>query len=82
MWYGPEGQLRRPRAHELTDLTAILRALGRTSEAEIDRGRWSHEVPVHGGPVTVTLAIPELLAPIDAPPPRRAGHQAAARWSA
>ena len=73
MWYGPEGQLRRPRAHELADLTAILHALGRTGEAEIDRGRWSHEVPAHNGPVTVTLAIPELLAPIDTPPARRAG---------
>jgi len=71
MWYGPDGKLRRPRAHELADLTAILRALGRTSEAEIDRGGWSHAVPVHDGPVTVTLALPELLAPMDAPPPRR-----------
>ena len=73
MWHGPGGKLRRPRAHELADLTAILRALGRTREAEIDSGRWSHEVPGPAGPVTVTLAIPELLAPIDAPPPRRAG---------
>jgi tetratricopeptide (TPR) repeat protein len=73
MWFGSQGRLRRPRAQELGDLTAILRALGRTSEAEIDRGRWSHEVPAHGGPVTVTLAIPALLAPIDAPPPRGAG---------
>lgn len=73
MWYGPRGQLRRPRAQELADVTAILRALGRTSEAEIDRGRWSHEVPAHRGSVTVTLAIPELLAPIDAPPPRQGG---------
>jgi tetratricopeptide (TPR) repeat protein len=73
MWYGPGGQLRRPRAADLADLTAILRALGRTSEAEIDRGRWTHEVPAHDGPVTVTLAIPELLTPLEAPPPRRAG---------
>ena len=46
-WFGPDGEVRRPRAHELADLTAILRALGRTSEAEIDQGRWSHEVPAH-----------------------------------
>ena len=45
MWYGPDGRLRRPRARELADLTAILRALGRTSEDEIDRGRFTHEVP-------------------------------------
>jgi tetratricopeptide (TPR) repeat protein len=73
MWYGPRGQLRRPQARELADVTAILRALGRTREAEIDRGRWSHQVPGPDGPVTVTLAIPELLAPIDAPPSRRGG---------
>jgi hypothetical protein len=73
MWYGPGGELRRPRAQELADLTAILLALARTTEAEIDRGRWSHDVPGHDGPRTVTLAIPELLAPIDAPPPRRPG---------
>jgi tetratricopeptide (TPR) repeat protein len=71
MWYGPGGKLRRPKAQELADVTAILLALGRTGEAEIDRGRWSHEVPAHDGRWTVTLAIPELLAPLDAPPPRR-----------
>jgi tetratricopeptide (TPR) repeat protein len=73
MWHGSGGKLRRPRTQELADVTAILGALGRTSEVEIDRGRWSHEVPGHGGPVTVTLAIPELLVPLDAPSPRRSG---------
>jgi tetratricopeptide (TPR) repeat protein len=73
MWYGPGGDLRRPRADQLADLTAILLALARTTEAEIDRGRWSHEVAGHDRPRTVTLAIPELLVPLDAPPPRRPG---------
>ena len=73
MWYGPRGKLRRPRAQELADMTAILLALARTGEAEIDRGRWSHEVRPHDGPRTVTLAIPELLAPLDAPARRRPG---------
>jgi tetratricopeptide (TPR) repeat protein len=73
MWYGPGGKLRRPRAEELADMTAVLLALARSTEEEIDRGRWSHEVPGHDGPLTVTLAIPELLAPLDAPPPRRPG---------
>lgn len=72
VWFGPNDQLRRPRAQELADLTTLLRTLARTTEAEIDRGRWSHEVPADDGGVTVTLAIPELLAPIDEPP-RRAG---------
>jgi tetratricopeptide (TPR) repeat protein len=73
MWFGPGGEYRRPRARELADLSAILLALARSSETEIDRGRWSHEVPGHDGPVTVTLAIPELLVPLDAPSPRRSG---------
>jgi tetratricopeptide (TPR) repeat protein len=68
MWHGSGGKLRRPRAQELADVTAILGALGRTSEVEIDRGRWSHEVPGHAGEVTVTLGIPELLIPLDALP--------------
>lgn len=73
MWFGPDDTLRRPRAHELADITTILGALGRTTEAQIDSGRWSHEVPGHDGPVRVTLAIPSLLAAIDAPPPGRPG---------
>ena len=73
MRYGAGGELRRPPAKELADVTAILSALARSTEAEIDGGRWSHEVPGRGGPRTVTLAIPELLAPLDAPPPRRPG---------
>lgn len=73
VWFGPGHKLRRPRAQELAELTAILLALARSTEAEIDRGRWSRDVPGHDGPVTVTLAIPELLAPLDAPPPRRPG---------
>jgi tetratricopeptide (TPR) repeat protein len=73
MWYGPGGELRRPRVQELADLTAILLALARSTEAEIDRGRWSHDVPGDHGPRMVTLAIPALLAPLDAAPPRRPG---------
>ena len=65
MRYGPREERRRPHPQELADLTAILHALARTSEAEIDRGRWSHEVPDGDGKRMVTLAIPELLAPLD-----------------
>ena len=67
-WFGPSGRLRRPDARELGDIETILLALSRTTEAEIDQGRWSHEVVAHDGPRRVTLAIPELLRPLDAPP--------------
>ncbi|HLF50271.1 MAG TPA: hypothetical protein VJA45_12925 [Methylomirabilota bacterium] len=67
-WFGPSNLLRRPDARELGDIETILLALARTTEAEIDQGRWSHEVVAHGSPCRVTLAIPELLRPLDAPP--------------
>ena len=69
-WFGASGQMRRPDARELGDIETILLALSRTTEAEIDQGRWSHELVAHDGPRRVTLAIPELLRPLDAPPDR------------
>jgi tetratricopeptide (TPR) repeat protein len=71
LWVGPTGDTRRPGAQELADIGAILRALARTSEDEIDRGRWGHTVSTHDGERTVTLSIPDLLEPLDAPPDRR-----------
>jgi hypothetical protein len=67
-WFGPSGRMRRPDARELGDIETILLALSRTTEAEIDQGRWSHEVIAHDGSHRVTLAIPELLRPLEAPP--------------
>ncbi|HEV2056540.1 MAG TPA: hypothetical protein VGV06_15445 [Methylomirabilota bacterium] len=67
-WFGAPGRMRRPDARELGDIETILLALSRTTEAEIDQGRWSHEVIAHDGPRPVTLVIPELLRPLDAPP--------------
>jgi tetratricopeptide (TPR) repeat protein len=73
IWFGADGESRRPRAAELADLEALLLALARSTEAEIDSGRWSREVDTHDGRRTVALAIPELLAPIDSPPRQRPG---------
>jgi tetratricopeptide (TPR) repeat protein len=72
-WFGPDGGLRRPRAKELADLEAVLIALSRSTETEMDRGRWTHDVRSHDGLRTVTLAIPELLSPLDAAPRRQPG---------
>jgi tetratricopeptide (TPR) repeat protein len=71
IWFGPDGQMRRPDADEVAYLEAILRALAASTEAEIDGGRWTRTVSTFDGPCPVTLAIPELLVPLDAPPARR-----------
>jgi tetratricopeptide (TPR) repeat protein len=72
--FGPSGEIRRPDARELGDIEMILLALARTTEDEIDQGRWTREVGAHDGPRRVTLAIPELLRPLDAAPhPDRRG---------
>ena len=72
-WFGTS-RMRRPDARELGEIETILLALSRTTEAEIDQGRWTHEVVAHDGARRVTLAIPELLRPLDAPPePGRRG---------
>jgi tetratricopeptide (TPR) repeat protein len=70
MQVGASGRVRRPNSRELSDIETILLALSRTSEVEIDQGRWSHHVMTHDGPCRVTLAIPELLCSFDAPPDR------------
>ena len=69
MRYGAGG-LARPDAPRLAQIEAILLALAGSSEDEIDQGRWSREVVTADGPCAVTLAIPELLVPLDAPPSR------------
>ena len=70
MWYGRAGRMRRPDARELGDIETILLALSRTTEAQIDSGRWTHEVDTHDGRRQITLAIPDLLGPLDAPADR------------
>lgn len=70
--FGPGPGIQRPDAATLTYLEALLLALTDTTEGDIDRGRWERRVEAAAGPVTVALAIPALLEPLDAPPrPRR-----------
>jgi tetratricopeptide (TPR) repeat protein len=73
VWFGPEHRIRRPGASELADLETLLLALASSTEAEIDAGRWTRQVATHAGPRTVTLAIPALLEPLDAPGTPRPG---------
>ena len=71
--FSATGDHRRPGAAELADIEAILLALARTTQEQVDGGRWRHEVSTHDGPRAVTLAVPDLLVPLDAPLPRRGG---------
>jgi tetratricopeptide (TPR) repeat protein len=74
VWFGPGGEVRRPDARTLADMEGVLRALAATTEDEIDQGRWSKDVQTADGPRTVTLCLPELLEPLDAPPKRYPGR--------
>jgi tetratricopeptide (TPR) repeat protein len=74
VWFGPGGEIRRPDAGTLADLEGLLLALAATGEDEMDQGRWSKEVRTSDGPKTVTLCLPELLEPLDAPPKTRPGR--------
>jgi tetratricopeptide (TPR) repeat protein len=74
VWFGPGGEIRRPDAGTLADLEGLLLTLAATGEDEMDQGRWSKEVRTSDGPKTVTLCLPELLEPLDAPPTTRPGR--------
>ena len=74
VWFGPGREVRRPDARTLSDIEGVLRALATTSEGEIDQGRWSKDVQTADGPRTVTLCLPDLLAPLDAPPRNHPGR--------
>jgi tetratricopeptide (TPR) repeat protein len=67
VWLGPGEGVRRPDLRILDNLEAVLLALAGTSEDEIDRGRWTRQAETLSGPKTVTLCIPALLEPLDAP---------------
>lgn len=67
---------KRPSAKRLAFVEGVLRALAETSEAEIDSGRWQKEVETHDGPVTYTLAIPDLLNPPTFPEWHQRGFEA------
>lgn len=59
----PDGRIERARSTVLAFVTALLKAMARTTEAQIDSGRWTVEVGGPGGSVQFTLAMPDLLKP-------------------
>jgi hypothetical protein len=66
-------EVQRPDARTLAYLEGLLAALAATTEDEIDAGRWTREVETSDGLVLYRLAIPALLALLDAPTPARPG---------
>lgn len=61
--YRGAGKIERPTKKELCFLEGLLRTLADTTENEIDTGRWSKTSATIDGPMTFTLAIPDLLDP-------------------
>jgi len=83
MCYKPQGEIVRPNARVLAFTEGILRALAKSSEKQIDAGRWTVAVEMVDGLSQFTLAIADLLSPPDHrqlmqrgfPPDRRAMEQ-------
>lgn len=50
-----------PSPGELTWAEGLLRAIARTSEDEIDSGKWEKQVPTHEGTATYRFSLPILL---------------------
>lgn len=61
--FRPPHEFVAPGPADLAFLEAILRAVARATEEQLDSGRWRLTVPTCDGPVAVELELPELLAP-------------------
>ena len=55
----------------MTFVEGLLRALARTTEDDLDSGRWRKVVPTFGGKTRIDLSLPSILAPL--PDPRPSG---------
>lgn len=71
-YHGARGQTKRPTPAQLTYLEGLLRAIARTSEQEMDSGRWSKTVETFDGTVEYQLTMPRMLEPVLLP---RTTHQ-------
>jgi tetratricopeptide (TPR) repeat protein len=63
--FGPGTEVRRPTPQQWAFVEGLLRALARTTEAEMDSGRWSKAVETIDGPAEYVLALPALLEPVE-----------------
>ncbi len=58
-----EAENERPDAARLAFFEGLLDALASTTEKEIDAGKWKKVVTTHQGKLSLTLTLPDLLAP-------------------
>ncbi len=58
---GPGKRMRRPSARTLAFLEGLLRALARTTESQLEAGRWEQAVTTADGSVRFKLSSPETL---------------------
>ena len=63
--HDPRRGVTRPDTSRLAFLEGLLEALARSTEEQLDTGRWSIAVETAAGPIEFTLALPDLLAPPD-----------------
>ena len=62
LYYSKTGP-RLPEPEELKFVTQVLLALSDTSEAEMDRGKWTKTVKVGKSKQAITISLPDLLKP-------------------
>lgn len=58
---GPRKRIRRPSARKLSFLEGLLRALARTTESQLEAGRWEQSVITADGGMRFKLSSPEAL---------------------
>ena len=66
------GAMTRPAAAELTFAEAVLRALARVTDGELDAGRWEARVQTFSGPMTLLMSLPYVVEAVAGRPRRRA----------
>lgn len=63
--FGPGPTVSRPTPKQWAFVEGLLRALARTTEPEMDRGRWSKSVQTIAGQTEYVLTLPALLEPLE-----------------
>lgn len=59
--FGPKQRVRRPSPRMLAFFEGLLRAIACSTDEDLDAGRWRKTVATAQGPMTFTLALPDVL---------------------